>query len=342
MSVLNAANVAPQADPVLITGGYIEIKVRGKATKVPAAQICGRTVITSGRWIKIAKLRDEELVEGDRVPDPESFVSGLKNTTLNADIVTFAESLPNTTPRHGYRCEWDNLAVIPVSSYKEWWGRLSDPVQRAVKKAKRVGVVVKEVEFTDAFIKEIQGVYDESPVRQGRIFWHYQKDFETVKAENATYFERNIFIGAYCDNELIGFIRMISVGKAAEIIQILSKQGHQDKRPTNALIAKAVEVCEQRGFSYLVYCNYVYKDPNSSLTEFKRRNRFEQILLPRYYIPLTFKGRVALQLKLHHGVKGLVPTPVVGILLRARAWFTESIIAPLRTTKTASHPGVQA
>jgi len=44
-----------------------------------------------------------------------------------------------------------------------------------------------------------------------------------------------------------------------------------------------------------MYCNYIYNDPKSSLTEFKRRNGFEQVLLPRYYIPLTLKGKIALR-----------------------------------------------
>ena len=43
------------------------------------------------------------------------------------------------------------------------------------------------------------------------------------------------------------------------------------------------------------------------LTEFKRRNGFEQILLPRTYIPLTAKGRVALRLKLHRGTWAMLP-----------------------------------
>ena len=78
---------------------------------------------------------------------------------------------------------------------------------------------------------------------------------------------------------------------------------HYDKRPANALIAKAVELCEQQGMSYLMYCNYVYNDPESSLTEFKRRNGFEQALVPRYYVPLTLKGKIALRLGLHRGVE---------------------------------------
>jgi hypothetical protein len=90
----------------------------------------------------------------------------------------------------------------------------------------------------------------------------------------------------------------------------------------NALIAKAVEICEQRGFAYLTYCNYVYNDPDSSLTEFKRRNGFEQVLVPRYYIPLTLKGKIALKLGLHHGLVKFIPKSVFKQLLRLRTrWY---------------------
>jgi hypothetical protein len=309
--------------------GYVEIRVKGKTVRVPSASIGAATVIAPGKWLRIAALKDEELMEGERVPDPELFLSRLKDAGLKADIFTFAQKLPDVTPRHTYYFEWDNLAVIPLTSFKDWWAQLSDPVQRAVKKAKRVGVVVKEMEFNDAFVEGIRGINNETPVRQGRAFWHYQKDFEAVKAENSTYEDRNIFIGAYLGDELIGFVRMVGVGDTAEIINILSKMQHYDKRPANALLAKAVEVCEQRGFVHLVYCNYVYRDPNSSLTEFKRRNRFEQVLVPRYYIPLTLRGRIALALRLHHGLKALLPLAVIRALVGLRSWLRDGIVVPL-------------
>src|SRR5438445_13659521 len=90
---------------------------------------------------------------------------------------------------------------------------------------------------------------------------------------------------------------------------------HYDKRPTNALIAKAVEVCAEKGIPYLMYCNYVYNDPNSSLTEFKRRNGFEKVLVPRYYIPLTSRGKAATKLGLHRSLTQRIPKP---ILIRLR------------------------
>ena len=116
-----------------------------------------------------------------------------------------------------------------------------------------------------------------------------------MKKENSTYPERNGFLRAYYEEELVGFTRLIYVDGMASIIQVLSKMKHFDKRPQNAMIAKAVEICEQNGFSHLTYCNYVYNDPDSSLTEFKRRNGFEQVLVPRYYVPLTQRAKSPLK-----------------------------------------------
>jgi hypothetical protein len=100
---------------------------------------------------------------------------------------------------------------------------------------------------------------------------------------------------------------------------------HYDKRPANALIAKAVEICEQKGISHLLYYNYIYNDPKSSLTEFKRRNGFEQVLLPRYYIPLTPKGKIALSLELHRGLVQRIPKPLLMQLLKMRSlWYARN------------------
>ncbi|MGH9342981.1 MAG: hypothetical protein ACRD19_04390, partial [Terriglobia bacterium] len=82
-------------------------------------------------------------------------------------------------------------------------------------------------------------------------------------------------------------------------IQVLSQIRHRHEKTSNALIAKVVEICVEEGLSHFVYGRYVYNNPASSLTEFKRRNGFEPILVPRYYIPLTRKGALALKLRLH-------------------------------------------
>ena len=280
-------------------------------------------MLRSGGLLKIALPQDEELIEGETVRDPQSFISQLKASGLNADIFTFAQKLPDTAAKYSYHVEWDNLAVIPITTFSEWWDkRVESSVRRAVRKATKSGIDIKVSELDDEFVKGIVGINNETPTRQGRAFWHFQKSFDEVKQENSTYPGRNAFLGAYYEGQLIGFIRLIYADKVASTVQLLSMMKHYDKRPANALIAKAVELCEQQGMSYLMYCNYVYNDPDSSLTEFKRRNGFEQALVPRYYIPLTLKGKIALRLGLHRGAKSLIPRSLFKQLLKLRSrWY---------------------
>jgi hypothetical protein len=108
------------------------------------------------------------------------------------------------------------------------------------------------------------------------------------------------------------------VDRLARLMQILSKDAHRDKRPTNALIAKAVELCEARGCSHLTYGKYRYPQGADDLTAFKHRNGFEEILVPKYYVPVTTKGEVVLRLRLHKGAKAWVPPAVLRSLKSIR------------------------
>ena len=286
-------------------------------------RVDSRTVVTTGRWLKVAAIKDEELVEGELFKDPASFIAQLRTTNLTADIFTFGQKVPETVPKYTYHLEWDNFAIIPIRTYSEWWEQRVDAgTRRAVRKAGKAGVVAKVVPFDDDFVKGIVKINNETPIRQGRPFWHFQKSFDVVKRENSTYADRNTFLGAYYQGELIGFMRITYAGGVANIVQLLSLIKHYDKRPANAMIAKAVELCEERGTTYLLYYNYIYNDPKSSLTEFKRRNGFEKVLVPRYYVPLTRKGHLALRMGLHRGLAQRLPKPVLSELLKIRSmWY---------------------
>jgi hypothetical protein len=300
-----------------------EIRIAGKTLYVPSAEIRGRTVVVTGNWLRMAAVKDEELVEGEILDDPAAFVDGMKKSPLRADLLTFAQKIPETTPKYAYHIQWDNWAAVPTTSFGDWWEkRLPQEARKNVRRAAKRGVAVKIAQFDDTFVKGIQGIYNETPIRQGRRFWHFGKDFDTVKSENATYLQRSEFLGAYLNEELIGFIKIIYVDRIATLIQILSKNEHQDKRPINAMLAKAVEVCEQKGISFLLYGKYSYDgNENSPLTEFKRRNGFEEIKFPRYFLPLSTKGRLAIPLGLNKGVKGLIPPPAVKLLRHLRSQF---------------------
>jgi len=84
-----------------------------------------------------------------------------------------------------------------------------------------------------------------------------------------------------------------------------------------------VRSCADRGISHLVYSNFAYgKKERSSLSDFKERNGFERINLPRYYVPLTTLGWTALRLGLHHKFIDRLPAP---LLAKARdlrySWY---------------------
>lgn len=283
----------------------------------------GRAIVVDGRWLRIAHVRDEEVAENAAIDDPTSFLARLGENKLHADIFAFRQKLLDDIQRLNFPVYWDNLAVIPITSYSEWWEkRLSQDGRRNVRRAEKRGVRIKLVRFDDNLVRDIKSIYDETPVRQGRRFWHYGKTLEQVRGENGTYLERSEFLAAYLGEEMIGFIKLIYVDGAASISQILSKNAHYDKRPANALIARAVELCEARRKSHLIYCNYDYgKANNSSLTEFKRRGGFEKLSVPRYYVPLTKRGAVAVRLNLHRGLRELLPSGIVGPLLRLRARY---------------------
>jgi len=301
-----------------------EIRIAGKTLRVPAAEICGRTVVVTGSWLHRAAVKDEDLVEGNEiVEDPNLFIRQMRQSPLRADILTFPQKIPNTSPKHAYHFQWDNWAVVPITSYEEWWEkRLPQETRKNVRRATKRGVAVGEAVFDDDFVRGVQGIYNETPIRQGRPFWHFGKDFDTIKRESSTYLDRSQFVGAYFKNEMIGFIKIVYVDRIATLIHILSRNDHQDKRPINAMLAKAVEVCVKKGVSFLVYGKYVYDgNENSPLTEFKRRNGFEEIKYPRYFLPLTAKGVVAVHFGLHSGVKSLIPRPAADLLRSVRAQF---------------------
>lgn len=304
--------------------GHIDVRIKGKEFLLPSADIDGRTVVTTGSWVRIGSIRHEELIEGDTIADPALFVTKLKNSNLKVDILTFAQRTPDSERKFNYRTEWENAAAIPITTFSQWFKERAEySIRKAVNRAKKVGVTAKIVEFDDQFLHSACPIYNEVPVRQGKVFWHFGKDFETLKHELANYLDRSIFIGAYYQDELIGFIKMTRVGTTGTLTQILSMKKHFDKRPNNALIAKAVEVCEERGWSHLIYGNYVYYDPNSSLTDFKRRNGFESIPLPRYIIPLTTKGKIAAAFGVHRGIVGNTPKAFLRLYLKLRRLWVE-------------------
>lgn len=246
--------------------------------------------------------------------NPEPVIDSLRNSKERIDIFTFMQGLPDTEPRFNYPMEWDNLAVLPISSFENWWNKqIGFKVRNKAKQAKKKGIVVRETNFDENLVHGIWEIYNECPIRQGRRFPHYGKDLVTVCSDEATYLESSTFIGAYRGEELIGFIKMVvdEKGVQAGLMNILSKREHKDKAPTNALIAQAVKSCAQRGIANLVYANFSYgHKQHDSLQEFKERNGFKRVNVPRYYVPLTRFGLMALRMGFNHRLIDRIPESI--------------------------------
>ena len=164
-----------------------EVRIKGKTVVVPSVTIDDRTIVVTGKWLKFGRAKDEELVEGEIIPDPRSFMAKLRESRLDIDILKFPQRFYEATPRYQYPMQWDNAAVIRTESFTDWWENLPQETRKNVRRAGKRGVSVRLVKFDDAFLKGIKAIYDESPVRQGRRFWHFGKDLETIKMENSTY-----------------------------------------------------------------------------------------------------------------------------------------------------------
>jgi len=286
-------------------------------------KVCGQEIRVQGRLIRIGRLAAEgyEFLE-----HPDAALDALRDSGVRIDLFTFTQKLPDTSPKYGYPMEWDNVAALPVSTFDGWWTKQIDfKVRNKVRKAEKNGVSVREVPFNDALVQGISAIYNESPIRQGKPFWHYGKDLETVRKENGTFLDRSVFIGAFLREDLIGYAKLVSDEnqEQAGLMQIVSMIGHRDKAPTNVLIAQAVRSCAERQIPYLVYSSFSYgKKLQDSLSDFKHYNGFQKIDLPRYYVPLTLAGRVTLGLGLHHGLADRIPEPVLVQLRKIRSrWY---------------------
>lgn len=312
------------------------MRIRGGVRTPPlhALEVNGQRIIVEGEWLKVARVQDEDWQAGQVVRDPEKFVAAIRAANLRADVFTFGQKLPEVQPQYTYCLRWDNLAVIRTCSFSEWWEGLPQVTRKNVRRASRRGVLVRLMACDDTIIRGITDIYNEIPIRDGRPFPHYGKDFATVRREVLTMSDRSEFLGAFHGEELIGFIKLIHMGRLSSILHIVSKQAHYDKRASNALLNKAVELCHQRGADYLIYGQYNYGNrSNSPLTEFKRRNGFERILVPRYFIPLTLWGRISLGLKLHRGITGILPRRCVDPVLRLRARYYEKRLRTFLSSK---------
>ena len=281
-------------------------------------QINGKEIVIEGALPRIARLGQEWYED---VEDPEMLLESLQKEKPVPDILTFWQRLPEMKPKYSYRMEPDPVAALPITTYSNWWDKQLDRSARnKIRKAHKKGVVIRLTDFDDKLVQGITSIFNETPIRQGRHFLHYGKNSKAVKRQFSRFLFREEIFGAYLGDELVGFIMLANAGRYAVLGQIISKIGRRDLAPTNALLAKAVERCAEKGIPYLAYAFWL----DNSLGDFKRSNGFQRFDLPRYFVPLTRKGRLALNLGLHRGWTAALPERIRNPLKKMRQFWYES------------------
>lgn len=252
-------------------------------------------------FFKFAK--DTKEYERNNSPT-DDFIKLLRKEKV--DIYTFIERrwcCPIVNSSKKWLKTSDNIALANISTYEEWMAQVGKKTRNMIRKAEKAGVKTQNVEPSDELAEGIWKIYNETPIRQERPFPHYGETLEQVKNMVFSPIE-GIYIAAYFEDEMVGFIQLIFGDQIGVISQILALQRHNDKAVNNSLLAKAIEICAQRKIQWVMY-GRIGNHP--SLDKFKESNGFTKYPLTRYFLVLTGKGKLATTLGLQRELKDILP-----------------------------------
>jgi hypothetical protein len=277
--------------------------------------VSGRELIVSGRALRTARLRSEFHVP---LGDPMALIQEVRQSRTRADLLTFVQDLDDRSPRYDYYQEAESLAALPLSTYDHWFSKqLYFKPRNKLRKALKSGIEIRLEGFSEPLVQGIKGIYDETPIRQGKRNYHYEEDLDTIRRDHSTFLDRSQFITAYYDGEMIGFAKVTFSQGCGVFMNFLSKVSHRDKAVNNAILAKAVEVCAERGSTCLVYGVWG-GGGTRGLMEFKETNGFERVDLPRYFVPMSLLGRLALKIGVHRGLVHRLPESALVVAAKIR------------------------
>lgn len=317
----------------------MEISVKGRWVTAQAVECDDATIVNSGKWVTTARVHDEAWMATE-LKDPSACLRMLRAIKPRPDVFTFTQLPPGRPAAHEYYWEPESIAIADLSEFNSWWMSLPQETRKNVRRAERHGVSVRVREFDDHLVKELTDLNNSGIIRQGRRYRHFGKSVEQVKKDHSAFVERSDFFCAYHGEELIGYLKLVYRGSIASLLNLFTNDKHNDKRPANALLKAAADRCVEKGIRYLTYGNFNYgKKRDTTITQFKVRHGFQETLVPRYFVPLTLRGKLFIALGLHRGIVGILPNRVLlaGIAARAK-WYRFSSWFISRCSSIAERP----
>lgn len=270
-----------------------------------------KEISINGKIFRIARLRHEWF---EFLDEPALLAEKLRETGPVADLFTFLQEAHVSRPKFPFHCETVSASVLTIKDFDDWWENLHFKARNKARKAQKTGVEIHETELSDTFVDGVARMYNEAPLRQGRKFTHYGKDSAAIKNDLSSFPKESSFIGAYSKGELIGFMKLFEGNGMIRIIHILATLAHRDKCVMDALIAHAVKICDQKKIAHLHYGDWTSR----GLGAFRTKYNFQRHDCPRYFIPLTARGKFMLGLRLHRPLRERLPQSWADRLIAAR------------------------
>jgi hypothetical protein len=162
-----------------------------------------------------------------------------------------------------------SIAVLNITTYIDWLLLIGKKTRNMIRKAEKNGVTVTINPGKQSLTQGIYNIYNETSIRQNRSFSHYGITLEQV--EHYLQNSSGVFVCAYSNKQLVGFIELLRINNTVDISQILSLVSCRDKAVNNALISGVVKYCISNNIQWVVYGRF---GNHPSLDEFKFNNGF--------------------------------------------------------------------
>jgi len=144
------------------------------AQKKKGLSFGGRELVIERGLCRVAHLDADDYKFLD---DPEATIAELRGTKARIDLFTFLQKLPDTTPKHAYPIEWDNMAVLPISTYENW-RRNQDTTRPILKPFQEESWAIGLRQGDDALLKQVNQFLKDYQARGGfdELGGRYLKD----------------------------------------------------------------------------------------------------------------------------------------------------------------------
>ena len=165
-----------------------------------------KLAIRKKAFVRIAN--DPKEYERSVIPDSSSPAEVFRKRSRHLQLRRKKLDLKIPNPPSNWLKTEDNVALLQVIDYKDWWETVGKKTRNMVRRAEKAGIETKVTEPDENFIEGVWKIYNETPIRQGRPFPYY--GITKQSTENILKLTPGAtFIGAFFQGEVVGFLQLI-------------------------------------------------------------------------------------------------------------------------------------